>query len=966
MMLVLSGLSSCSSDDPQHFESDVTEEPDKCVSTFTLGRELWNVISSDGAHTVGLVPEGADEMTRLNAELGIRQEEVECKIYIQRPLHLTDGMYNLYLFDGKGRRVASTLAIQMRGEKIVSADTVMNHYRAMSGTGSEEDPYIITKQSDFMNMIMTIDSENGAHGSGLWFKQTADIEVPPQSSMTTGRGYYSTSFGGHYDGGSFKLTGLNYTGANNADKDRYVGLFARLLDGSSVSNVVIDGLDISGVSYAGALAGAASGTVTISNVSATGNISLAGDYIGGLIGYSENSLTVDKYDFNVTISGGKYVGGVAGNADGALTVRNLSTDHHRFRLTSTGNCGGVAGGASGTVTLENIVLDHSVQSEDGDLRIISTGTGENCGGAVGMLKADSQSVMKKISLMTPVGGGDNVGGIVGMADAPKSLTFDGCQVSSLVSGHNNVGGMAGKVVSNSAGALSLQGSPSRVIIDFNAGEVSGEENIGGLFGLVDGYAPQFGTTVELAMNVSGKKSTGGIFGTLGADRVSASSNKLDLSKINFSSTTIQIKGTDVYTGGVAGLINGCAVSYPQSFSFSSDGKAATVDVDKLTPFFKGQVRGADYTGGVAGAMLRCTVSGAVLGGTVAGDEYVGGIAGKFIAADSSNTPVSACATTSKAYVEGSGRHCGGIFGVIDDNRAKNPFEMRDCANTGIVKGGDSTGGIVGIVYVRTQDYTLQWLVNNAAVSAKGTAGGIVGGVDLGSSNHLRIVNSANFAGISADADSNSYIGGILGCTFSNHVHVVSCANHGLISGGAHVTCVGGLVGHMGHDPSGVSQSENIEISNSMNSGEVKSSYNDANVGGLLGYQEEGTQNSHDEYSVYYCYNAGRVSSDQHDDNGGLVGKVSHYSKLHRCMNYGRVEHGNATIGTRQSSAIVYHDYLHYQSGSGKDWYANNEIPESKLSDKSQYSGFDFDHVWIIQDGRAELRACPWQNITTFP
>lgn len=83
------------------------------------------------------------------------------------------------------------------------------------------------------------------------------------------------------------------------------------------------------------------------------------------------------------------------------------------------------------------------------------------------------------------------------------------------------------------------------------------------------------------------------------------------------------------------------------------------------------------------------------------------------------------------------------------------------------------------------------------------------------------------------------------------------------------------------------------------------------------------------------------------------------------MNYGKVSHGNACIGTRQSSAIVYHDYLYYQDGTGKDWYSSGKIKQSELSDKSKYKSFDFDNTWIIQNGRAELRSCPWQNIRKF-
>ena len=93
----------------------------------------------------------------------------------------------------------------------------------MSGTGTASDPFMIRSQSDFMNLIVALDDESGVHGKGLFYRQDADVELPPQSSMTGGRGYFSTPFAGNYDGGGYKLTGLSYIGASDPDKDSNVG-----------------------------------------------------------------------------------------------------------------------------------------------------------------------------------------------------------------------------------------------------------------------------------------------------------------------------------------------------------------------------------------------------------------------------------------------------------------------------------------------------------------------------------------------------------------------------------------------------------------------------------------------------------------------------------------------------------------------------------------------------------------------
>lgn len=962
-MLALSG---CATDDINTIDSERTEKDGICVSSFSIAKALWNVESTGADHYIGLVPANTDAIIKIPAEIAHHNDRVECRMTIERPMQVADGTYHLFLFDSKGQRVAPTLNVAVSDEQLTQASAMQNLYRSLKGSGTQDDPYLLSGQSDFLSMIMTVDDEQGAHGLGLWFRQNADIEVPPQSSMTTGRGYYSTSFAGNYNGANFRLTGLNYTGANNPDKDMAVGLFSKLLDGATVENVVIEGLDISGASHAGAIAGETSGDVSIRNVKATGNISLGGDCLGGLVGLGSDRLSVDTYDMNMTVNGNYGIGGVVGKIIGSLTVRNLVTPSHRFRLTAQGKCGGVAGEIIGNATIENITLDHSVQTEDGDVRIISSEDGAYCGGIVGYFSISSTSAIRNATLQAPVGGGKQVGGLAGYVWANASLAIDGCKVSSLVSGTEATGGVAGKVEATLIGEISFEGKTTGVIIDFNAAKISGVKNTGGLIGLFSGDILLFKSNVQIAVNVIGSgDNTGGLFGSICRGNLT-SAPSLDLSNVEFTNSTMQIKSSGSHTGAIAGLAQDYHIKFPQSFSLSNGNNANPVDPNGMKPFFTGIVAGNDFTGGVAGSMSNCYVSGAVFGGTVTGSGHVGGIVGEMQVSSQGGCHIKSCALPSSAYVESTGSFCGGIAGRIGNSSGNSAsFEMRDCVNSAPVKGGDRTGGIIGEIYVGNNDTRLQWLVNTGTVSAKGTAGGLVGRADISSSQHIRISDCANYATVKTAASSGSWAGGILGCTFSHHVHITGCANHGMIDSGDNTSAAGGVAGHMGQDPSGVSQSENVEIAYSMNSAEVKSSTWNANLGGILGYQEEGTQHGHDEYSVHNCYNTGRISSDQDSDNGGIIGKVSHYSKIHRCMNYGRVEYGNAAIGTRQSSAIVYHDYLHYQSGSGKDWYANRSIPESELGNQSQYEGFDFSSIWIISDGKAKLRSCPWQNITTY-
>lgn len=469
------------------------------------------------------------------------------------------------------------------------------------------------------------------------------------------------------------------------------------------------------------------------------------------------------------------------------------------------------------------------------------------------------------------------------------------------------------------------------------------------------------------MNVKGDGSfTGGVFGYIDAKSESFPLPKINVEDFDMASATMRVSGGD-YVGGFIGKAKSYDIyAYPSGRSLlDSSGKATPYDPDKETPHYKGVVQGNDYVGGIAGCSERGNLENLCVSGSVTGRNHVGGIVGEYALAYSPYGIIG-CVTTTKATVEGSGDYCGGIAGSVATqyNSGYTPGCVNNCLNSASTKGKDYTGGIAGRVAYNECELKLSWSVNTGQVTGTGSTGGIVGAADGGSHKFI-IENCANYGGIASQAHGGQGLGGIIGCTYSQRINVVSCANHGAISGSGAAAGIGGVAGHLGHDPGGVTQGENLYLAFCMNSGEVKCSDSNTNIGGLLGYQEEGTSSHHDDYCVRDSYNDGPLTSDQKSDNGGLVGKVSHYSYILRCMNYGKVSHGNACIGTRQSAAIVYHDYLYYLDGTGKDWYSTGKISQSDLSDKSKYHTFDFDNIWVIADGRAELRHCPWQDITSF-
>ena len=162
---------------------------------------------------------------------------------------------------------------------------------------------------------------------------------------------------------------------------------------------------------------------------------------------------------------------------------------------------------------------------------------------------------------------------------------------------------------------------------------------------------------------------------------------------------------------------------------------------------------------------------------------------------------------------------------------------------------------------------------------------------------------------------------------------------------------------MGQDPKGaglVTHYRNMLLEQCINTGSVNAGTRSSFVGGILGYQEEGEQSN-----VENCVNHGHIIPNQDHDSGGIVGCVDHLTYIYRCVNKGKVEHGNATIGTHKSSSIFYHDYLYFLDGTGKGWPSATKLSSELFTVEYQYKGFDFKDIWKMTSDGPMLRKNRW-------
>lgn len=180
----------------------------------------------------------------------------------------------------------------------------------MTGTGAENDPFIITTQAQFLIMANYY-NENNAKKGYYWKISPYNATTPAQITFDLGNnwrpiGYdQAHAFTGILNGGGVVITGLGIT-----SNYTYVGLFGYVSAGAKISNLGI--------------------SATTGN---TSNITYDYDqasYIGGMVGYlakgayMENCYFIGKLTGYLNSSASRTVGGLAGYYDNAVSNSSVT------------------------------------------------------------------------------------------------------------------------------------------------------------------------------------------------------------------------------------------------------------------------------------------------------------------------------------------------------------------------------------------------------------------------------------------------------------------------------------------------------------------------------------------------------------------------------------------------------------------------------------------------------------------
>ena len=586
----------------------------------------------------------------------------------------------------------------------------------------------------------------------------------------TGIGTADSPFKGKFNGGGFEITDLKNTSA---------GLFA-YCEGATIQNVVLGkgcslyfSKEYTGLEGAfGGIVAVAKEETKVTDCQFDGAMDFAGTndndepaYIGGIVGYADETSTVtkSKMNGNITLSSGSsqmlcYVGGLAGKTEGTISNTEM-TGKLRF---SSGISELVAGGITSVLSEKTVVSGNSFM---GELTLGGTSSNVILGGLYGSVSSDrnfddasDKSVtLGNISIDSFASAATTevfAGGFVGKAEAGVALSFKGyeCQTNisldqktSRTASYVCLGGVLGGTDPDAAAkSLSFDTVSNSGVIStaYNETQVTSPISrcfIGGIAGFIYGDA-SFKSCInnaEIGKVLSGTYSAsnkwmafvyGGVAGVvLGGDaEFTSCENKAGITMHHYSNCAVK-DGNDskdgwftVCTGaGILGAFDNKVTSVSKELKMTSCVNSGGFKVYRgIAAGVVGFARNAE--------IVSCSNSGTLSQNTSSNSPHKGGIAGWLM-----NSEVKNCVAKCDVYAAtsgGNGQQAGGILSIARGGGVK----ITGCSYYGNVtvqnSGTPLYGGVVAVAEADTviDDCKFGGKVNGVDVSANNVASLAVG------------------------------------------------------------------------------------------------------------------------------------------------------------------------------------------------------------------------------------------------
>ena len=750
----------------------------------------------------------------------------------------------------------------------------------ITGSGTEQDPYVIYTYEGLKEFARIVNGESTIHENkpNVWGELANDIICTDKKWVPIG--YYidynnHLEYTGHFDGKNHKVIYLSNKDIENVNLKIDQGLFGFIDKSGEVKNIGLENGSYYGAEYVGSVAGENCGTIT--NCYNTGTFSRTKKYVGGIVGTNYGTIA-NCYNTGAVL-GSNTVGGVVGG--------NFASDSGIATVTNCYNTGAVSGSDDvGGVVGRNYTYDSGATATVTNCYNTGAVLGSNrVGGVVGdsIDFYSNEKTIVKNCFNTGSVFGDECGGIIGTYDGSNGLIIN-CYYDKSRSTINNGSGI-GLETEDMTGSEAFK--ENHMIFSY----ANPQENP---WLLKENDANNFFYPHLKGFNTEEKVENGQVeIIQLDADKISVADwparilsgstdggsqdNPYEISDYNtLKQFSDIVNGTNGYTSNTSacailtndiictdklwvpiGYYNNGSdnalysgqfdgnnkkiiglnntgfndVNYQGLFGYiGSNGTVKNIGIEG------GEIKGADYIGGVAG-YNNGTITNSYNAGAIScsGDySIVGGVVGN------NNGTITNCYNAGIINCSGVDAYVGGVVG-------NNERTIKNCNNAGSVSCvGEYVGGMTG-----RNTGTITNCYNTGSISSNGElseVGGVAG------ENWETIINCYNTGSVSCGG-SKSSVGGMVG---NNERTITNCYNAGAISGSGDYARVGGVAGH-NRDFTGT-------ITNCYNAGIINCSGADAYVGGVAGINGDyGTTLSNCYYDIYMSGNINAIGYGNFDN-----------------------------------------------------------------------------------------------------
>ncbi len=624
------------------------------------------------------------------------------------------------------------------------------------GAGTEADPYQIATKAD-IKYLSDNSSEWNKH-----FIQTADITFDAVDFESSGDFYNGAQgfnpiangsyFYGTYDGQEHTIDGLFI----NRPGNDYVGLFSNI-SGTTVKNIYLSNVDITGKGSTGALVGLLYSSSAIENCHSEGTVT-GEDGTGGLCGKMMSSGRITQSSSTCTINGNGLVGGLVGSITGATVDESYATGS----VNASGvNTGGLIGSISSASTINNSYSTGSVTSTS------------NAGGLAG--RGDTDCTISKCYSTGTVSGSTASGGLLGWVSGPvTNNSFWDTETSGQATSAGGEGRTTAQMKSYSTFANAgwdfvsetLNGTEDTWDGDQNtsinngypilAWQQGADEEIGTYFQGSGTQADPYKITSKYDLNYLAENNS---FWSANAYFIQTADITFDAADFESSGDFynegkgfIPIgKQSDPFTGVYNGdnhVISGLKINRPSEnhiglFGYINSGS----EISSLT-LENIEITGNIMVGGLVGSSHSSKITQCHTSGSVTGSSNVGGLAG-YLHGD-----------TFRDYSKGVVRKCSASCNVLANNStaggligtAFSYMEVTQCysANGTVQAGADNCGGLIGVADASTR-------VTECYSTANITGGNYAGGL-LGVLQNNAIVSRCFAANTVSGTNTDGFIG----------------------------------------------------------------------------------------------------------------------------------------------------------------------------------------------------------------